>query len=79
MKFGIEHADPWVLHNLQRLRDAVYGSGGLAGLLTASSDAGPADRWRLYGEALATLRSRTDELRGAKRTESAARCSNSTG
>ena len=65
VKFGVEHADPWVLHNLRRLRDAVYGSGGLADLLTASADAGPADRWRLYDEALATLRSRTDELRGS--------------
>ena len=65
VKFGIEHADPWILHNLRRLRRAVYGSGGLADLLVASADAGPADRWRLYDEALATLRSRTDELRGS--------------
>ena len=65
VKFGVEHADPWILHNLRRLRGAVYGAGGLADLLRASADAGPADRWRLYDEALATLRSRTDELRGS--------------
>ena len=65
VKLGVDHADPWILHNLRRLRGAVYGSGGLADLLTASADAGPADRWRLYDEALATLRGRTDELRGS--------------
>ena len=64
VEFGVEHADPWILHNLRRLRGAVYPSGGLADLLRASADAGPTDRWRLYDEALAALRSRTDELRG---------------
>ena len=62
--YGVEHADPWVLHNLRRLRRAVHPAAGLADLLTASADVGPADRRRLYDEALGTLRSWTDELRG---------------
>ncbi len=64
VKLGVEHADPWILHNLRRLRRAVYPSAGLADLLTASADVGPADRRRLYDEALGTLQSWTDELRG---------------
>lgn len=64
VRTGVEHADPWVLHNLRRLRRALYPSGGLADLLTASADIAPADRRVLYDEALATLRGRTDDLRG---------------
>ena len=64
VRAGVEHADPWILHNLRRLRRALYPSGGLADLLTASADIAPADRRVLYDEALATLRGRTDELRG---------------
>lgn len=64
VKVGVEHADPWILHNLRRLRRALYPSGGLADLLTASADIAPEDRRVLYEEALATLRRRTDELRG---------------
>ena len=64
IKTGVEHADPWILHNLRRLRRALYPTGGLADLLTASADVAPADRRVLYDEALATLRGRTDELRG---------------
>ena len=66
VKFGIEHADPWILHNLRRLRPrrVRVGRAGRPAHV-ASADAGPADRWRLYDEALATLRSRTDELRGS--------------
>ena len=64
VKTGVEHADPWILHNLRRLRRALYPSGGLADLLTASADIAPADGRMLYDEALAALRSRTDELRG---------------
>ena len=47
----------------------MYGAGGLADLLRASADAERADRRRLYDEALATLRSRTDELRGRDEDE----------
>ena len=64
VKTGVEHADPWILHNLRRLRRALYPSGGLADLLTASADIAPGDRRMLYDEALATLRNQTDELRG---------------
>ena len=64
VKTGVEHADPWILHNLRRLRRVMYPSAGLADLLTASADIAPGDRRRLYDEALAALRGRTDELRG---------------
>ena len=64
VKTEVVHADPWVLHNLRRLRRAIYPSGGLADLLVASADVAPADELELYGEALATLRSYADGLRG---------------
>ena len=64
VKTAVKHADPWILHNLRRLRRALYPSGGLADLLAVSADIAPVDRRMLYDEALATLRSRTDELRG---------------
>ena len=64
VKTGIVHADPWVLHNLRRLRRAIYPSGGLADLLVASADVGPSDEQELYDEALTTLRTYADGLRG---------------
>ena len=64
VKTGIVHADPWVLHNLRRLRRAIYPSGGLADLLVASADVHPSDERELYEEALATLRSHAAGLRG---------------
>ena len=64
VKTGVEHADPWILHNLRRLRRALYPSGGLADLLTASADIAPADGRMLYDEAMTTLRGHADELRG---------------
>lgn len=64
VKTGIVHADPWVLHNLRRLRRAIYPSGGLADLLVASADVAPSDERELYEEALATLRSHAVGLRG---------------
>lgn len=64
VKTGIAHADPWVMHNLRRLRRVIYPSGGLADLLDVSADVALADEPELYQEALATLRSYADGLRG---------------
>lgn len=64
VKLGTTHEDPWVLHNLRRLRRAIYPSGGLADLLRMSADVRPQDESLLYGEALGTLRGYADGLRG---------------
>ena len=64
VKTGIAHADPWVLHNLRRLRRAIYPSGGLADLLVTSAHVAPSDERELYDEALTTLRGYADGLRG---------------
>ena len=64
VKTGIVHADPWVLHNLRRLRRAIYPSRGLADLLVTSADVARADRRELYDEALDELRNHADDLRG---------------
>ena len=67
VKLATTHEDPWVLHNIRRLRRAIYPSGGLADLLTMSADVRPQDEPMLYGEALNRLRGYADGLRG--RTE----------
>ena len=64
VKAGITHADPWILHNLRRLRRVIYPTGGLADLLVASADVAPSDERELYDEALSTLRSYANGLRG---------------
>ena len=64
VKTDVAHADAWVLHNLRRLRRVIYPSGGLADLLVTSAHVGPADELELYTEALATLRSYANGLRG---------------
>ena len=64
VKTRITHADPWILHNLRRLRKAVYPAGGLADLLVASAGVAPSNEQELYGEALTTLRAHADGLRG---------------
>ena len=64
VKLSIPHEDPWVTHNLRRLRRALYPSGGLADLLVMSADVRPQDESVLYAEALATLRGYADGLRG---------------
>ena len=62
-KGPLHHRDPWILHNLRRLRQLLYPDAGLADLLAASPDI-PAERSReLYAEAIATLRQRVIELR----------------
>ena len=64
VKTGVEHADPWVLHNLRRLRRAIYPSRGLSDLLVTSADVSRADGPALYAEALGALREYADGLRG---------------
>ena len=64
VKTDVTHADPWILHNLRRLRRAIYPSGGLADLLAVSAEVAPADEAELYAEALETLRAEADGLRG---------------
>ena len=64
VKTSVAHADPWILHNLRRLRRAMYPSAGLADLLVVSADVAAPERWTLYEEALATLRAQMDDLRG---------------
>ena len=64
VKLAITHGDPWVTHNLRRLRRAIYPSAGLADLLAMSAEVRPEDETVLYTEALATLRGYADGLRG---------------
>ena len=64
VKTDVVHADPWVLHNLRRLRRAIYPSRGLADLLVTSADVDRADEPELYAEALDALRGYADGLRG---------------
>jgi len=64
VKRATAHEDPWVTHNLQRLRRAVYSMGGLSDLLLMSADVRPEDEEVLYQEALSTLREYADGLRG---------------
>ena len=67
-KFGIDHKDRWITHNLRRLRRALYPGGGLDDLLVSSgrlpANTPGGDRRLLYDEALATLREYADGLRG---------------
>lgn len=64
VKIGIEHADPWILHNLRLLRQTIYPDSELSDLLRASPDVPEGNRRELYEEALDTLRAYADELKG---------------
>ena len=68
-KTTIYHADPWILHNLRRLRTLLYGEAGLADLLATTPEVAAGEQRRLYEEALATLR---EQLRGLRGTRDAA-------
>lgn len=64
-KRPLYHADPWVLYNLDRLRQRLYPTAALAELLRSSADPPPgASPGILHQEAIATLRSRIQALRG---------------
>ena len=67
-KTTIYHEDPWILHNLRRLRRLLYSDAGLADLLTTSPDVPASEQRRLYEEAIATLK---DHIRGLRGTSDA--------
>ena len=63
-KSPVFHADPWVMHNLRRLRQEMYPTAELADLLRTSAEM-PADQSRaLYEEAIRTLEGQVASLRG---------------
>ena len=64
-KTTIYHEDPWILHNLRRLRGLLYDDAGLADLLVTSPDVAASDQRRLYEEAISTLE---DQIRGLRGT-----------
>ena len=64
-KSPVYHQDPWILANLRRLRQKIYPDGGLADLLTASTDVPTSDLPELYEEAIATLETYALGLRGS--------------
>ena len=65
VKRPVYHEDPWILANLRRIRETLYGDLGLAELLPAAVDEGTvvAEGGALYEEAVAALRERAAELR----------------
>jgi hypothetical protein len=63
-KRPVYHEDPWVVYNLGRLRRQLYPGAELADLLRASADVPPGQARVLQEEAVATLRSRIQVLRG---------------
>ncbi len=62
-KSPLDHRDPWVLHNLRRLRGLLFEDPGLADLLQASADIPPDQVRDLYREAIETLEGYTLGLR----------------
>lgn len=63
-KLDLTHRDPWILHNLKRLRGAIYPNEGLTALLDAVGGDPAAERETLYAEALSTVSAYADGLRG---------------
>ncbi|HSR51562.1 MAG TPA: cytochrome c3 family protein [Acidobacteriota bacterium] len=63
MRMRVYHEDPWILHNLRQLRQALYPSAGLADLLQSSADVPANQAEDLYREGVETLRSYLQELR----------------
>lgn len=65
-KSPVYHADPWVLHNLRRMRKELYPGAELADLLVASAGTpSPASSPRaLHEEAVQTLRAQIEALGG---------------
>ncbi len=68
-KRPVFHRDPWILANLRHLRQELYPDAGLADLLTASADAPANELPALYQEALTTLESYAQGLRGRPEPE----------
>lgn len=69
IKTPLRHRDPWVLHNLRRLRRRLYPDAGMADLLVASADAAPGEARALYREAIATLEHQAEVLRSRPERE----------
>lgn len=69
VKTPLHHRDPWVLHNLRRLRRRLYPDAGLADLLTATADARPDRAAALYREAIASLERQARDLRARPEPE----------
>ena len=69
IKTPLRHRDPWVLHNLRRLRRRLYPDAGMADLLVTSGDAAPGDTRALYREAIATLERQAEALRSRPERE----------
>lgn len=65
-KSPVFHADPWVMHNLTRLRHEMYPSAELSELLRTSAELPPGQTRTLYEEALRSLESRLAPLRGSQ-------------
>ena len=63
-KSPLHHRDPWVLHNLRRLRRQVYPDAGLADLLVTSAEVETDRSAELYREAVNTLEEWARGLRG---------------
>ena len=61
-KRRVDHADPWVLENMRRLRATAYGSTDMADLLSSTGQAPPHEWERLYEEALAALEAQVADL-----------------
>ncbi|MGI9174611.1 MAG: cytochrome c3 family protein, partial [Rhodothermales bacterium] len=53
-KGRVQHADPWIMQNLQLLREKLYPSAELAGLLRASADVPANEGARVQAEAIQT-------------------------
>ncbi|MCB1033926.1 MAG: cytochrome c3 family protein, partial [Acidobacteria bacterium] len=71
-KGPLNHADPWVMENLLRIRRRLHPQAGLADLLDALPAVavpGPALARELYEEALAVLIRQAEELAGSPDTE----------
>jgi hypothetical protein len=64
-KRPVYHADPWILENLRRLRQELYPGAALADLLRTSPELTSArDARLLHREAIETLRSQIESIRG---------------
>ncbi|MEX0893231.1 MAG: hypothetical protein WEB88_13780 [Gemmatimonadota bacterium] len=64
VKRPVYHADPWILHNLRKLRGDLYPGAELADLLDTSAEVPPDQVRALHREAIATLARQIEGLRG---------------
>ena len=62
VKLRLDHEDPWILFNLRRLRQLRYGDAGVADLLATAPKS---EERKAYQEAVATLESQAEALRGS--------------